>query len=216
MARLKRSNRKKRSKGRLNIHFNLQVPTVSWLLICFSIAGFYVANGRLWLVILAWLLLISAAIYFNTYWYGDANKLKNNFNAYVPDTNYRVLIMNTSNSDTIDAELHHLESQAQVTVMATGFNSLIFNNGEFDLVLVNYAFQEIRPRLTRIKAMQEAARVVKTNGNICIVDKGFNADQYAKFLRQSGFTHIQTKNNGFLGWWSGPWRPSFTIVGKKW
>ncbi|MEJ6401177.1 class I SAM-dependent methyltransferase [Nicoliella lavandulae] len=208
-----RTTRTHRHKSHFNFHLSIQVPTPTVVLFTLSLVTYYIANNNLFLRLVGILLLLSAIGYWNAFWWGNYTIFKQ---ALTKISKQRVLIINAYDISPLSREITALGNRAEVEIANDDLSALPYSNGEFDVVIVNYAFQEIKPRLKQVKAMQEAARVTKPNGNIRIIVKGFGVERYRVFLRQSGFTNLMVQNNGWRGWWSGPWWPSFTITGKKW
>ncbi|UQS86069.1 class I SAM-dependent methyltransferase (plasmid) [Nicoliella spurrieriana] len=213
---LKKSRHRKRRGIEFNLNIHIYVPTVPMVMFIFGLVGFYIANDNLLIMLISWLLLISALIYLNTFWIGSKEVLANQIKAAQVKPNALVAFINKDSKPSISKSINRLKQRAMITIIDTDFEKLSQPNGSFDLVIVNQTFSNIRPRIKKILAIQEAARIVNHNGRIIIIERGLNSEQYRSFLKHAGFSGVKVQNVGPIGWWSGPWRPTHVISGNKW
>ncbi|MGN1279277.1 MAG: class I SAM-dependent methyltransferase [Limosilactobacillus sp.] len=101
----------------------------------------------------------------------------------------------------------------RVRLADTDVFNMNFPDRSFDNVLVDLAFHNISPAIKRNRAVQEAARVLKANGTMAIVDFA-HSDEYQQMLANLGFDDIRVVNTGFNGWWGGPWTTTKMIVAR--
>lgn len=91
---------------------------------------------------------------------------------------------------------------------------LPFEDESFDLITSNLAIHNIKDKNGRRKALEEAYRVLKENGELIIVDIG-KIKEYKSIFEELRLKNITYKNTGYNGWWPGPWMPTYLIRGKK-
>lgn len=101
----------------------------------------------------------------------------------------------------------------RVQLVDTDVFNMNFPDRSFDKVLVDLAFNNISPAIKHNRAVQEAARVLKANGTMAIVDFA-HVDEYQQMLANLGFDDIRVVNTGFNGWWGGPWTTTKMIVAR--
>lgn len=89
-----------------------------------------------------------------------------------------------------------------------------FPDRHFDYVLVDLAFHNISPAIERGRAIQEAGRVMKADGQLVIVDFEHIAE-YQQMLANLGFNDIRVVNAGINGWWGGPWAATKIVIAKR-
>ena len=101
----------------------------------------------------------------------------------------------------------------RVRLVDTDVFNMTFPDRSFDKVLVDLAFHNINPALKRNRAVQEAARVLKADGTMAIVDFG-HVEEYQQMLASLGFEDIRVVSTGFNGWWGGPWTTTKLIIAR--
>lgn len=107
------------------------------------------------------------------------------------------------------------EGVANKTELVTAnMMDLPFEDETFDFIISNIAIHNIRNSEGRKKALMEAYRVLKKNGELIIVDIGKNIE-YKNVFEELKMKNIVYKNTGFNGWWPGPWMATYMIRGKK-
>lgn len=102
----------------------------------------------------------------------------------------------------------------RVKLVDSSMMNLPFANQLFDLVVVDAALHNITPAIQRGRALQEAARVLKANGTLVIIDTKFMAE-YQQVLTNMGIDDLHVVKTGFNGWWGGPWITTKVLVAKR-
>jgi len=102
----------------------------------------------------------------------------------------------------------------KIELITADMMKLPFRNESFDLITSNLAIHNIKDKNGRRKALEEAYRVLKENGELIIVDIG-NIKEYKLIFEELRLKDIIYKNTGYNGWWPGPWMPTYLIRGKK-
>ncbi|MBW1606235.1 class I SAM-dependent methyltransferase [Lactobacillus sp. Sy-1] len=210
------SRKQRRQKHRFSISLNFQLPTPPLVLFVFALVGFYIANDSLLILLLSLGFLVSALFYLNTFWLGFKEIVTKGINSLKLPANGAILIINAHSNSISTKIIDNLKQANSVKVVANSFDVLPYENNAFDYVIVINTLHDIRPRIKKVKALQEAARVVNQKGHILLFERGLDGGQFRSFLKRAGFTDIQIENNGSRGWWSGPWCPTYTILGQKW
>jgi len=108
-----------------------------------------------------------------------------------------------------------IEGVADRVELHTGdMRQLPFSDRSFDLVLSSLAFHNIRGRSDRLRALDEAVRVLKPGGKLLIADFR-HTTQYADRLRQSGLNDVSIKQLGPRFWYGGPWTATRLVSAAK-
>ncbi len=98
-----------------------------------------------------------------------------------------------------------LEEVAERVELHTGdMRQLPFQDAEFDMVVSSLAIHNIRSRADRLKAIDEAIRVLKPGGRLLIADFRGTSD-YAARLREKNMREVTVKSLGPRFWYGGPW-----------
>lgn len=97
-------------------------------------------------------------------------------------------------------------------VQTANMLDLPFEDNQYDFVVTSLALHNIKPASARKDALNEASRVLKPNGTLVIVDTGHNKKEYLSVLRSNGYSIQQHKTYGIIGWWTGPWMPTYSII----
>lgn len=113
----------------------------------------------------------------------------------------------------VQARVNAAKVADRVRLVDTDVFNMNFPDRSFDNVLVDLAFHNISPAIKRNRAVQEAARVLKADGTMAIVDFA-HVDEYQQMLANLGFDDIRIVNTGFNGWWGGPWTTTKMIVAR--
>lgn len=92
--------------------------------------------------------------------------------------------------------------------------NLPLSSRSFDYVLSSFAFHGVKPAINRGRAIQEAGRILKPDGQLIIVDFG-SLDEYATLLHNIGFQNVRVVSTGWIGWWGGPWLPTKALVASR-
>lgn len=72
----------------------------------------------------------------------------------------------------------------------------------------------MKPAINRGRAIQEAARVLKPDGQLVIVDFG-PINEYESILINMGFQNVRVVPTGWIGWWGGPWLDTKVLVASR-
>lgn len=102
----------------------------------------------------------------------------------------------------------------KVDLVSTTMLNLPFTDHCFDYVVASFAFQGIKPAITRGRALQEAARALAAQGTFLLVDVG-NFSNLKAVLVNMGFKDIRIKNAGINGWWGGPWWTTKVLIARR-
>lgn len=92
---------------------------------------------------------------------------------------------------------------------------LPFENNKYDVVTSSMVLHNIKFKDKRQKALDEAGRVLKDSGALIIVDTGNHKKEYIAYLLSKGYIIDDHKTYGIIGWWTGPWMATYSIVAKK-
>ena len=113
----------------------------------------------------------------------------------------------------VQARVNAAKVADRVRLVDTDVFNMNFPDRSFDNVLVDLVFHNISPAIKRNRAVQEAARVLKADGTMAIVDFA-HVDEYQQMLANLGFDDIRIVNTGFNGCWGGPWTTTKMIVAR--
>lgn len=105
--------------------------------------------------------------------------------------------------------------KADVNVQTADMVKLPFENEQYDYVVSSLAFHNIKPKLKRTEALLEATRVLKSGGTLIIVDTGHKQREYVSTLKKQGLKNIRINHYGVIGWWTGPWMATYSIIAEK-
>jgi arsenite methyltransferase len=89
-----------------------------------------------------------------------------------------------------------------------------FPDISFHVVLSALAIHNIKDRPARLKAIDEAVRVLKPGGRLVIADIR-HTTEYSERLRQLGMSDVQVRNLGWRYWYGGPWVATTQVTAKK-
>jgi ubiquinone/menaquinone biosynthesis C-methylase UbiE len=108
-----------------------------------------------------------------------------------------------------------LEGVADRVEFVTGdMAALPFENESFDVVVSSLAIHNITDSAGRLKALDEAFRVLKRGGQLMIAD--FRATQeYANHLRQLGMREVGHRTLDWRYWYGGPWTATKQVRATK-
>lgn len=105
------------------------------------------------------------------------------------------------------------EKVAKVTT--ANMLNLPFEDNSFNIVTASLAIHNLKSKAERAAALKEAARVLKPNGQLLIID--FNHDhEYQKAITNTNqFSTVKLTKTGYNGWWGGPWMATTIITAQK-
>jgi arsenite methyltransferase len=92
--------------------------------------------------------------------------------------------------------------------------ALPFEDGSFDVIVSNIAVHNIKGRVSREKAIEEAVRVLRPGGRLMIADI-FATRQYSAHLMKLGMRNVECHDLGWRLWWSGPWLATRLVTAYK-
>jgi arsenite methyltransferase len=101
----------------------------------------------------------------------------------------------------------------RVEVRTADITDLPFADGHFDVILSSLVVHNISNQEGRMKAISEAARVLRPGGRLVLVDIFFT-NHYARRLRTLGWTDVTRRNLGWRMWW-GPGLGTHAITATK-
>ncbi len=102
----------------------------------------------------------------------------------------------------------------RVDLHTADMRSLPFESDSFDLVVSNIAIHNVKGRLGREKAIEEAVRVLRPGGRLMIADL-WATGLYRTHLEKLGLANVARRNLGWRMWWSGPWLPTHLVTAVK-
>lgn len=102
----------------------------------------------------------------------------------------------------------------RVEVQTADMRALPFADASFDIVLSSLAIHNIAGQQARLKAIDEAVRVLKPGGKLRIADIQ-SAPAYARRLRQLGMRQVACRALGWRFWYGGPWVATTLVSAVK-
>jgi len=102
----------------------------------------------------------------------------------------------------------------RVELHTANMTDLPFEDESFDVIVSNVAVHNIKDRIGREKAIEEAVRVLRPGGRLMIADI-FATSQYGAHLMKLGMKNIERRNLGWRLWWSGPWLATRLVTAYK-
>jgi len=102
----------------------------------------------------------------------------------------------------------------RVELHTADMTALPFENDSFDLVVSSIAIHNVRGSAGRLKAIDEAVRVLRPGGRLMIADL-WATSQYRDRLKDLGLADIARRGLGWRMWWGGPWMPTRLITASK-
>jgi SAM-dependent methyltransferase len=101
-----------------------------------------------------------------------------------------------------------------VELHTADMTSLPFSPNIFDLVVSNVAIHNVKGRSGRMRALEEAVRVLRPGGRLLIADL-WATGLYRNHLRQLGMIDVTRRRLGWRMWWTGPWLPTRLVTATK-
>jgi SAM-dependent methyltransferase len=121
----------------------------------------------------------------------------------------------SGNSMETTLENAELEGVRDRVELKTGdMTKMPFPDGSFEVVLSALAIHNIRDRRDRLKAIDEAVRVLKPEGRLVLADIRYTTE-YADRLRELGMSGAQVRNLGWRYWYGGPWVATSLVTSTK-
>lgn len=103
---------------------------------------------------------------------------------------------------------------ARVVPLTASMMALPFRSNSFDVVVSSVAIHNIRGRIGRETALNEAVRVLRPGGRLLIADLSGTV-AYRRRLEGLGMTKTDRRSLGWRMWWSGPWRATYLVTATK-
>src|SRR5262245_58304515 len=92
--------------------------------------------------------------------------------------------------------------------------ALPFEADSFELIVSNIAIHNIKRRVGREKAIEEAVRVLRPGGRLMIADL-WATRAYSDHLKKLGMLDVTRRGLGWRMWWSGPWLATDVVTAMK-
>ena len=102
----------------------------------------------------------------------------------------------------------------RVAPLTANMTALPFQTDTFDVVVSSVAIHNIKGRIGRAMAIDEAIRVLRPGGRLLIADLS-GTRTYARRLAELGMAEISRRSLGWRMWWSGPWRATYLVTATK-
>ncbi len=102
----------------------------------------------------------------------------------------------------------------RVEVETADMRDLPFGDATFDLVVSSLAIHNIPGAAGRVRAVAEAARVLKPGGQLLIADIRATG-AYRDHLRQLGWADVTTRGLGWRFWYGVPWMATTLVHATK-
>ncbi len=99
-------------------------------------------------------------------------------------------------------------------LLTADMRGLPFPDASFDLIVSSVAIHNIPGKDGRIRAISEAARVLKPGARLRIADFRHTA-AYATQLRELGWQDVTTRSLGWRFWYGGPWAAIYLLSATK-
>ena len=101
----------------------------------------------------------------------------------------------------------------RVEVRTADITDLPFDDDSVDVIVSSLVIHNIPSPEGRVRAVREAARVLRPGGKLVIADL-WATRRHAKLLRELGW-QVQRCNLGWRMWWGGPWWPTHLLTATK-
>jgi SAM-dependent methyltransferase len=108
------------------------------------------------------------------------------------------------------------EGVADRVELHTGdMRSMPFADGSADVVVSSVAIHNIADADGRLRALDEAVRVLRPGGRLTIADMRYVADGYGRHLEGRGMDDVRVRDLGWRFWYGGPWVATSAITARK-
>ena len=104
---------------------------------------------------------------------------------------------------------------SRVALCTADIRSMPFPGDSFDLVVSSMVIHNIRDPRERLRAIDEAVRVLRPGGRLVVVDLGHVCGAYTKRLQELGMTGVARRRLGWRFWYGGPWAAAEQVMGQK-
>jgi SAM-dependent methyltransferase len=102
----------------------------------------------------------------------------------------------------------------RVELLTGDMTALPFDDASLDAVTSSLAIHNIKAADGRARVLDEALRVLRPGGRLCIADIR-HAKQYGEHLRLAGAVDVRVRNLGPQVWFGGPWMMTSAVVARK-
>lgn len=121
----------------------------------------------------------------------------------------------SGNAPEVTEENARREGVADRVELRTGdMSALPFEDGGFDVVVSSMAIHNITDRDARMRAVAEAARMLRRGGRLVIVDFRY-PPAYAERLREAGLVEVAERGLGVRLWYGGPWTAARVVTAVR-
>jgi ubiquinone/menaquinone biosynthesis C-methylase UbiE len=90
-----------------------------------------------------------------------------------------------------------------------------FDDASMDVVLSSLAIHNISSGDGRLRALDEAVRVLRPGGRLAIADIRYVAAEYTTHLREQGMEDVHARSLGWRFWYGGPWVATNLVTAHK-
>ncbi|MBN2900893.1 methyltransferase family protein [Limosilactobacillus mucosae] len=112
---------------------------------------------------------------------------------------------------TTQQNIDRAQVSAVAKVQTADMTKLPFNDHAFDFVFASFAIHNVKPRKQRELAINEALRVLKTDGRLIIIDME-HTREFKRVITQSGW-QVTVHHAGINGLWGG--MPTSILITQK-
>jgi arsenite methyltransferase len=121
----------------------------------------------------------------------------------------------SGNAEAVTRENARAEGLSErVELHTADLTALPFADHSLDAITSSLAIHNIRTEAGRCTALDEAMRVLRPGGRLCIADIR-HTRAYGEHLRQVGAGEVAVRNLGVRCWFGGPWTATSVVTATK-